>query len=61
MKEKCRIWWPRQHNSWCDEKSPNSVVLFGWFFPSSTSFDIIVSVVGSPEKISYSHHHPDFQ
>ncbi|KAI3842020.1 hypothetical protein MKX03_023007 [Papaver bracteatum] len=61
MKQKCRIWWPRQHNSSCDEKTPNSVVLFGWFFPSSTSFDIVVSVVASSEKISHSHLQPDFQ
>ncbi|MCL7023886.1 hypothetical protein MKW94_012907 [Papaver nudicaule] len=59
MREKCRIWWPKQRNSSCDVKKPGSVVLFGWFFPSSsTSFDIVVSAVASPEKIAHSH---DFQ
>ncbi|OVA00930.1 N-acetylglucosaminyl transferase component [Macleaya cordata] len=59
MRVKCRIWWPKQNIS-CE--NPNSIVLFGWFFrSSSTSLDVVVAVVASQEKISHSHLQPDIE
>ncbi|KAK9097391.1 hypothetical protein Sjap_022888 [Stephania japonica] len=54
MRQKCRVWWPKQQQqlSWLDP--PQSTPLFGWFLDSSpSSIDIVVAPISlSPDAVS---------
>lgn len=41
--ERCRIWWPRQELQFKQKPFSPRLILFGWFFSSAGSIDIVIS------------------
>ena len=43
--ERCRIWWPRQELQLKHKPLSPRLVLFGWFFSSAGSIDIVIAAI----------------
>jgi len=49
--ERCRIWWPRQELQLDQGPVPVRLILFGWFFTSGASLDIVISAAVPQDQI----------